>query len=264
MPELAEVETVVRKLKSRIEGKTIQKITISDSKVVPYNFSTYLPLTIKHITRKGKYILFELNKNYILVIHLRMTGHFNYYSSQEKKVQEKYLSAQFFLQDGSQLAFHEIRRFGRILFYTKPEARAVLAKVGPDPLQITSKQFQRILNTSPSAVIKSKLLDQGAISGVGNIYAQEALYHAKIYPLKKVQELSTKQRSDLHQALVKILNLAITQNGTTIQNYSHLDGKGDFQNFLAVYQKEKCPKNHILEKIKISGRTTSYCLKCQR
>ncbi len=269
MPELPEVETIVTQLRSKILGKTIKSAEILDKIVVDNKISGKIPFKINNINRRGKSIIFDIgNSNYILT-HLRMTGHFHYLTAQEKTTEsnyQKYCVAKFYLNDNSLLTHNSIRRFGRMTLMNKTQLTKALSKLGPEPLspKFTAKEFIQLLSKSPNAIIKNKLLDQSVIAGIGNIYAQEALYHAGISPSKKIAAIPELKLKRLHQEIVKILTLAIHHNGTTVENYTNLNGKGGFQDYLAVYQKEYCPKNHLLEKITIATRGTYYCPECQK
>ena len=253
MPELPEVETVVRQLHSKIAGKKVVSVESFDDKVIDPKLVTLPPFTITSVTRRGKLIIIETNKGHLLV-HLRMTGHFN---------GDKYCKGIFHFEDGMRLTHHSIRRFGGITLYSKEELGEKLSVLGSEPLEISSSNFASILSKYPNANIKNKLLDQTCVVGIGNIYAMEALYHAGIDPRCKISEVSTKKLSTLHQETRRILLLSIVNNGATVDNYSNLDGRGDFQNLLAVYGKDTCPKGHSLIKIKQGGRGTWYCGNCQ-
>ena len=273
MPELPEVETIVRQLQSKIGGKTILKAEILDKIVVDPNIMQQIPFKINQISRRGKSIIFDISKengkeNFILT-HLRMTGHFHYLTSKEKTINnnhQKYCVAKFHLSDQSLLTHNSIRRFGRMTLMNKEQLTKALSKLGPEPIDssFNSKQFTNRLKESPRSIIKTKLLDQSCIAGIGNIYAQEALYHAGISPSKKIGEISEIKLKQLHQELVKILTLSIKKNGTTVENYTNLNGKGKFQNYLAIYQKKYCPKKHLLKKITLATRGTYYCPECQK
>jgi formamidopyrimidine-DNA glycosylase len=260
MPELPEVETVVRQLRSKVVNKTITELKILDKKVIDKKLKKILPAKIENIQRRGKAIILNLNKGNLLV-QLRMTGHF--YHVKNEKDAEKYLAGSLKLDDNSYLTYNTIRRFGSVQFLTNKQLQQKLSTLGPEPLEINSKIFSKIFKKYPRANLKNKLLDQSVIAGIGNIYAQEALYHCQINPNKTIHQISNKQLIKLHQEIQRILKLAIKNNGTTVDNYSHLDGKGDFQNFLTVYNQSKCPKKHKIEKINIAGRGTSFCLRCQ-
>ncbi len=267
MPELPEVETVVRQLKKTLCGKTIQKVQIKDQKVVDSTILTILPAHITDITRRGKSIIFSLDQNRYLLAHLRMTGHFHYVPPNKKDTQhQKYLSGTFFLNDHSFFTFNEIRRFGGIKLLTADQLKLFSSNLGREPLDssFTFQEFNFLLEKFPKGVIKTKLLDQSFIAGIGNIYAQEALYRAGIHPRKKISAISKQRCDKLYHSLRNLLQQAIEHNGTTIQNFSHIDGIGQFQDFLSVYQKDHCPRNHLVRKINQAGRGTYYCPRCQR
>ncbi len=262
MPELPEVETVVRQLQKKLVGKTITKLTIKDRKVIDQKIESHLPFTISAIKRCGKSIIFSSKKG-VLLIQLRMTGHFHYPSTKNDTAHQKYLSGIFYLKDDSFFTFNEIRRFGSVRYYTTKDAEKYLLRLGPDPLEMSSSLFCSSLLAYPSSAIKNKLLDQKTISGIGNIYAQEALFLAGINPSTQIVSLSKKKLTSLHTKLQLILRKAIEHNGTSVTNYHHLDGKGNFQNMLSVYKKTLCPKEHEIERKVIGGRGTYYCSVCQ-
>ncbi len=270
MPELPEVETVVRMLRPKVEGKTVIQLTITDPKVVSKKLLGLIPFKIVKILRKGKYIFMTTNTESTILVHLRMTGHFHYLEKgtkdtvDQKHPSHEYRSGLFLFSDGSAMTFNEIRRFGRVEPLTLNEYNSLLARIGPDPMEISGKQFVALLGKYPQANIKTKLLDQAVFGGIGNIYAQESLYHAGILPSRKIGEVSAAKLGQLHTQLARILQLAIEKNGTTVSNYRHLDGKGDFAGYLAVYKKMKCPKGHTLRSGKLGGRGTAYCPTCQR
>jgi len=267
MPELPEVETVVRQLQSKILNKTITSIKSYDSLVVDPKLKTLQNQTITNITRRAKYILVTLNNHNTILIHLRMTGHF-YYITKETQNQpyQKYRAAQFHFTDNSSLTFNAIRRFERLQLLTPTQLNSTLSTLGPEPLDpsFTPAQFHTLLKQSPTSIIKTKLLDQTFIAGIGNIYAQEALYHAKIHPAKKIKDISKSKLTALYHAIQTTLQQSIARGGTTVYNYTHLDGKGDFQDLLAVYQKNLCPKNHPIAHLTQNGRSTYYCPVCQK
>ena len=265
MPELPEVETVVQQLQHSILGKKITSVTIHDAQVADNNLEKAVGSKIVTISRRGKYILLHLDIKSVILAHLRMTGHFQYYPQKTNSL-ENYCTAMITFSDKSVLTHHDLRRFGELSFHSQKDVEKRLSALGPEPLskQFTVQQFQKMLSQFPRSQIKSKLLDQHFIAGIGNIYAQEALYHAGITPVAKIGEISLPRQERLYTQIRRILTLAIEKNGTTVDNYSHLDGKGGFQNFLAVYQKTSCPQNHPLQFLKVGGRGTYYCPKCQR
>lgn len=264
MPELPEVETIVRQLQGKVAGKTIASIVVHDSKVADRNLSRASNLQITSLYRRAKYIVFNLNNKSSLVAHLRMTGYFQF--SDVTSNPGDYCAAQLKFSDGSCLTFHDIRRFAEFSYLSPPELEARFSSLGPEPLdkQFTLQQFRTILAKVPRSVIKSKLLDQSFIAGIGNIYAQEALYHAGILPTTPIKDISRKQQEKLYTEIRRILALAVEKNGTTVNNYAHLDGKGKFQGFLAVYQQTHCPQKHPLQFLRLGGRGTYYCSTCQK
>ncbi len=266
MPELPEVETVVRQLRSKILGKTIINLRIFDEMVVDQRILNILPSSILAVERRGKSIIVTLDSGNNLLIQLRMTGHFYYIedTNSSDNSYQKHLSGIFDLSDNSRLTFNEIRRFGSVRLFNKQQLQKELADLGPEPLEINSKEFVKRIKSYPGANLKMKLLDQSCLAGIGNIYAQEALYHSGINPLRRINAVSEKELLVLYEEMQRILRAAIKNNGTTVENFSHLTGKGNFQNFLAVYGRDFCPKNHKVLKTKIGGRGTSYCPECQK
>jgi len=268
MPELPEVEIITKQLQKILTGRKITRITDSDQKMVDTKIAALTNLTIKNVFRRGKSIIFDLigesKLSYYLLIHLRMTGHFHHITDLNNKAHRKYFVVKFHLDDGSFLTHNSIRRFGSIRLLSLPELQDVLSKLGPEPLEISSKEFLARIRRSSQANIKNKLMEQHFLAGIGNIYAQEALYHAGINPRKKIGETTGRKLERLHQELKRILRLAIKEKGSTVSNYSHLSGEGNFQNLLAVYGRKECPKSHPLRRIKIGGRETSYCPQCQK
>ena len=267
MPELPEVETVVRQLNKKVKFKEIIDLNVLDGKVVDQRIVKILPVKISKVTRRGKSIIFNLDNGQFILAHLRMTGHFHYIEkNQQNHLHENYLVGKLHFKDGSYLTHNSIRKFGSLKLLNQNELNQELSKLGPEPLDesFTAKLFYELVSSFPNANLKNKLLDQSFIAGIGNIYAQEALYHAKINPGSKVHQVSKNKLLKLHQELQNILRLSIKNNGTTVQDYAHIDGKGEFQHLLAVYGKEMCPKNHQLSKINIGGRGTYYCNQCQK
>lgn len=260
MPELPEVETIVQQLKKKVKGKTIEKIDILDSKVASPTIKKAIGCKIDEIYRRGKSIVFVLDKGNLL-FHLRMTGHFHY---NEEKFKQ-FVVAKFHFKDGF-LTHNSIRKFGHIKFMDNKELERELIKLGVEPLskEFSLEKFNEILLKKSKSNIKVMLLDQSLIAGVGNIYAQEALYHAGIDPRRKVSSLSSSEIKKLHHGLIRVLRLAVSKRGTTVENYVHIEGSGGFQSSLAVYGKGKCPKGHSLKKVVIGSRGTSYCGVCQR
>jgi formamidopyrimidine-DNA glycosylase len=254
MPELPEVETVVRQLNLNLTNKTITNIQ-THVKNFTNNIKEHLPLKIQSITRRGKLILINTNKGH-LVTQLRMTGYFSY-------EEDKYKVVTFHFKDNTTINHHSIRKFGSIKYYALEQLETYLKRIGPEPLTTSPEQFTKLIQKYPNANLKNKLLDQSLIAGIGNIYAQEAMYYAKIHPTTQIKDAPKSNLVQLHKHMQSILKKAIKNKGTSIENYTHLDGTGNFQNLLAVYKQKICPKGHIIEKLKIAGRGTYYCKVCQ-
>ncbi len=263
MPELPEVETIVQQLNSLIRGKTIVKVEIYDP-MVDQSIPAILPVKVNNITRRGKSIIIEIidrdDHQQFLLIHLRMTGHFHYNKAADFEV------SRFHFSDKTFLTHNSIRKFGSIKLFNQSQLDSELNKLGLEPLSeaFTLQNFQNILIKKKRSNIKTILLDQSQIAGIGNIYAQEILYHAKINPLRKAGSLTLSETSLLHDKVVKILKQAIINKGSTVDNYFHIEGSGNYQRFHAVYDKDKCPLGHNITKIDLGGRGTSYCHVCQK
>ena len=264
MPELPEVEPIVRQLQKQVAGKTISSVEIRVPKLVHGK----IPLgIIRKVWRRAKAIVMELSGDRFVVIRLGMTGHFHYFKSGKSSSEEdKYLVVKFVFLDGSILTFNDTRKFGSVQVFSEPELNVLLGKIGPEPLSkdFDILAFKALLLKKKKANIKVALLDQHFIAGIGNIYAQEILFRAGIDPQRKISTLSSAEIRKLYAVMRGILQLAIKHHGTTVQDYAHMEGSGGFQRYLSVYEREKCPKGHLLKKIYQGSRGTSYCEKCQK
>ena len=266
MPELPEVETIVKQLNKFVVGKEIKSAVVLESKEADKLIEKVMPSKILKIWRRAKAIIIELEQKKYLLVRLGMTGHFHYAPTGESpEKDEKFAVVKFFLQDGSVLSYTDIRKFGSVRLCNEIQLQHKLVEFGPEPLgnEFTVDLFQRLLLKKKKANLKVLLMDQNFIAGIGNIYAQEALYHAKISPQRKAGTLTEKEIKLLHDAIQKVLRQSIAHNGSTVDNYAHIEGSGAFQNYLAVYGKEKCPLKHPVTKIYQGGRGTYYCPKCQ-
>jgi len=266
MPELPEVETIVRQLRSKVKGKTIVSAEIFDMGVVDPNIKAILPVKILDVLRRGKSIIFYLNDGKFILTHLRMTGHFYYVNILPNEEYRKFMVGKFDFSDGTFLTHNSIRKFGSMRLVDKDRLKQELDKLGVEPLGagFTLNRFNEILGKKARSNIKTVLLDQSQIAGIGNIYAQEALYFAGINPCRKAGEIQFEEVKKLHLEVVRILTAAVKQKGSTVDNYSNIDGAGNYQKYLVVYNKQFCPKKHPLEKINLGGRGTSFCSVCQR
>jgi formamidopyrimidine-DNA glycosylase len=184
----------------------------------------------------------------------------------KKRIYVPHHIALFHFEEGSLLSHNNIRKFGSMKLLNESELKATLSKLGPEPLtsDFTLQKLKELLSKKVKANLKTTLMDQNFIAGIGNIYAQEALYYAGISPLRKCGELSENEVKFLYDKIRYVLQEGIKHRGTSVDNYIHLDGEGDNQKYLAVYGRETCPKKHPLKKIVLGGRGTSYCPLCQK
>ncbi len=275
MPELPEVETVRRSLLPVVLEKAIEKVEIPYPRILQHitvqDFQAQLlGRRFLDLTRRGKYLIFDLEGELELVAHLRMTGRLIYYSD-SAIARAKHTSAIFSFGSLGELRFEDVRKFGTLDLVKKGEYDQIkgLKELGVEPL---SKEFTWQLlaemTKGRSAKIKGLLLDQSKIAGLGNIYVDESLFLAKIHPERTAQSLKQVEIKRLHRAIQEVLAEAIEGQGTTLRDYRTGYGReGSFQNKLQIYGKkgEKCPRCGVdLEHKKVAGRTSHYCPACQR
>jgi formamidopyrimidine-DNA glycosylase len=269
MPELPEVETSVQAIQE-FANQNIESIEIYNPnlrwKVDCNTFKNLSGLKVSKIDRRAKYILFHLNQSQIL-IHLGMTGTLRIVKK-ESNFYKKHDHVEFIFQRGK-LIFNDPRRFGSIHFITEPSKHFLLEKLGPEPLSEEFNGeylFQKIKKSlSP---IKNSLMNQHNVVGIGNIYANEILFDAKIRPTRKSKTITKKEYNKIAASTKKILKVAIKAGGTTLKDFYQPDGnKGYFKIDLAVYDRanEKCKncKKELIKRIIQSQRATFYCRKCQ-
>ena len=262
MPELPEVETVVRTLAPRLTGRRILDARFSSRHVVRQKFPALRKRVrnqrVKSVTRHGKFIVLTLDEG-VLVIHLGMTGKLLLDAEPGP-----YARAIFELDQGL-LVYDDVRHFGRIEWSALLPERA--AALGPDALGISFEDFRKLLKTRRSA-IKPLLLNQRFLRGMGNIYTDEALFEARIHPRAIAARLSNERAGRLHRAMVDILATAIRLKGSSISDYVDADGqRGSFQQQHQVYGRagERCPTcGTPIRRIVVGQRGTHYCPKCQR
>ncbi|MFL6450474.1 MAG: bifunctional DNA-formamidopyrimidine glycosylase/DNA-(apurinic or apyrimidinic site) lyase [Bryobacteraceae bacterium] len=262
MPELPEVETVVRSITRHLVGKRILSASFSSNRVTRGDHVTtsraLAGSTVMDVERLGKQIWICLDRGF-LYVHLGMTGKLLWNGSPGK-----YTRAFLQLTDGH-LLFDDIRTFGRFEFF--PEKETALAPVGPDALTVSFEEFFRRLGERRGR-IKAVLLSQSFLAGVGNIYADEALFSAGIHPRTPVQRVSQSRARRLHSATLEILSTAITHKGSSISDYvDGLGERGSFQQLHKVYGRagEPCPNcGAKIRRIVVGQRGTHYCPRCQR
>ncbi|MFA5070572.1 MAG: bifunctional DNA-formamidopyrimidine glycosylase/DNA-(apurinic or apyrimidinic site) lyase [Patescibacteria group bacterium] len=274
MPELPEVETIKKDLNIILRGKKITAVEILEPKTVGFLGRTFRNKIegkiIKSVGRRAKLLIMELAGGLYLVFHLKITGQL--IISKAAAAPDKFTRVIFNLNNGRKLFFNDLRKFGYIKIFDKSglEEMFKTMKYGPEPLNkdFTFKVFNSRLDKKKNAPIKPLLMDQGFISGIGNIYAAEACYYARIKPTRKVKTLTPKERQLLYSAIKKVLQASIKRRGTSADSYLDAHGQpGDFERFLKVYGRKgkkcfRCPGK--VERIAQGGRGTFYCPKCQK
>jgi formamidopyrimidine-DNA glycosylase len=267
MPELPEVETVLRGLRRKINGMPICHLESLYKGTVIYDKEVnepVFPAVVTKYERRGKYIILHLESSNALIIHLRMTGKLIY--TEEEDSEAKHVRALLTLTGCARVLFNDIRTFGKIIVAPITKISDYLPKLGPEPLSddFTAAYLKTAL-AKKSAPVKNVLLDQSVVAGLGNIYVCEILYRAKINPATAANKLTKAKLEDIIRHTREVLTAAIANNGTSVSDYRQIDDKtGSFQNFLQVYQKETCPKGHAIKRIKQAGRSSFYCPVCQK
>jgi formamidopyrimidine-DNA glycosylase len=273
VPELPEVETIKRGLSRLIVGKKILDVKASSAKQVKPSLAVVKQAVvgskIREVKRRAKLLLIYFTNGKVLVVHLKLTGRL--LVRKKKAPEDSWQRITFFLSDNLELRFADARKFGWIkLVKDKGELEKLLADFGPEPLDdLTLEKFEKILSSSLRP-IKILLMDQKKIAGVGNIYANEALFLAKIHPKRPAKSLTQNEKLLLYKAIKKVLKAGIKYRGASDQYYlDALGHKGAYQKHFLVYGREgkKCPKKDclgIIKKIKLGGRGTYFCLHCQR
>jgi formamidopyrimidine-DNA glycosylase len=271
MPELPEVETVVRDLAPRVISKTIRDFqlckkskTILDKISLAKFQQNVKNKKISSVTRRAKYILINLNEGHIS-IHLRMTGRLMTVAPEKKD--EAYIRAVFSLSDRQKLYFKDVRKFGKISYHKTLDD--LEKKLGVEPLSklFTVEHLSMLLSKS-SKNIKAFLLDQSHICGLGNIYVDEALWESQIMPQRVTKSIKSSEQVLLHKSIKKVLIAGIKNNGITFDSFYFGDDKsGEYEKFLKVFGREgqKCLRcGEVIRKIKYAGRGTHFCIGCQK
>ncbi len=274
LPELPEVETIRRDLEKLIIGKVIKDVKLHYAGFVKYPTPTDFVSRVKDkkvqgIGRRGKYLFIHLSDQYNLIIHLRMTGRIIY--SNTKLLPDKHTHGVFQFKEGSELHFHDVRKFGTMWLVNSEEISFVsgLKMLGPEPLEKGfTLEFLTVICKKSRSKIKSLLLSQKAVAGIGNIYADEALFRAGVDPSREGNTLTDREINNLWESVRFVLEEGIKARGTSISDYVDGSGKqGDFQNFLKVYGRKNEPCyvcGKVVLRKKIAGRSSHFCSECQR
>lgn len=265
MPELPEVRTVAKVLKKELLNKKITNIKIIYPKIIEpdsLDFKLLIGKTLKDISTIGKYLIFRFD-DLFLISHLRMEGKYYIKTILDPIEKHEHIIFEF---DNISVRYHDTRKFGRMIVVKNINDYKSISKLGKEPFEIKKEELKSKLNSN--LPIKELLLDQTIIAGLGNIYDNEVLFASRINPLKKGNEISLDECQRIIDNSVRILNKAIDNGGTTIKSYtSSLGVTGSYQNYLMVHKKDKMPCSicgTIINNIKVGGRSTYYCPKCQR
>lgn len=267
MPELPEVETVRRTLENFIIGKEIERISVYYDKIISGDTKQFVDLlsgqTIRRIDRLGKYLIFILDQD-AFISHLRMEGKYNILKPSDPKNKHEHIT--FHFSDGSELRYHDTRKFGRLELADKERYRQELPlrKLGPEPWNADPQLIYERIHKS-TLPIKSLLLDQSIMTGIGNIYANEICFQMRVHPKTPGKRLSKKRIKELVDVSRDILERAIAQGGTTIHSFDANGIHGLFQVQLKVHTQKTCPVcGQSIVKEMIGGRGTYYCKSCQK
>ncbi len=289
MPELPEVETIVRELKEKVLKRTFLDVWIDAPKLIkkPKRSAQFKKLLIGRkitgISRMGKIIVFHLSGSKIMFVHQKMTGHFllGKWSKNDKEIiskekgflqdsANKYIHIIFYLDGKKELAFSDLRKFARIELLDDKDFEKFKKELnlGPDPLEkgFSLSQFSRII-TGQKGKIKQALMNQEIISGIGNIYSDEILFESKVNPFRSADSLSKQELQKLYLAIKMILKRSIEVGGDSVSDYRRTDGSlGGFDKLSKVYGREgeKCSRcKSAIQRKKIGGRSAHFCPKCQ-
>ena len=289
MPELPEVETICRGLQQLIVGRRILGVKVFNERSFqadPAETETYLiGAKVARVHRRAKVLIIDLSTDYSLVIHLKMTGQLVFRDEEKPDATFRDDSSavtlpgrstrvEFDFNDNTKLFFNDQRKFGwvKLLPTVEVETLDFLRKVGPEPLTGDPKlpaQFLKNIRHHNATTIKAALLNQTVIAGIGNIYADESLWSAKVHPASRVRDLSDAKLKKILQAVIDVMNKSLASGGSTMKDYVRADGtKGSYlEKFAQVFNREGQPCSRCgttIEKIRVAGRGTHICPKCQK
>jgi formamidopyrimidine-DNA glycosylase len=288
MPELPEVETIKKGLIRLIVGKTVKRVDIMSPKSFQGSQtdiqSFLIGQTIIGISRKGKVILIELNSDYVLLAHMKMTGQLVFVSDHRRfggghpshsligELPDNTTRVAIEFTDGSWLYFNDLRKFGWLKLIPNAALSQLeyFQKLGPELLD-PDFDWQRLktrLSRRPKTAVKPALMDQSVVAGIGNIYADESLWGAMVHPARIVSTLSDTNYRELYRSIIEILKLSLAKGGSTDRNYVDAEGnKGSYLDFASVFRRQgqPCPRcGTTIVKIRLAGRGTHYCPTCQK
>ena len=293
MPELPEVETILRGLKPRVLELSIRDVVIGDRRILQIRADrlkrAIRSQTIRGVSRRGKYLVFELDRHH-LIFHFGMTGQLTYRDPEQEDSKgfarhpvtglqsarqhppDRHTHLHILLNEGKALLYRDIRKFGRVFLVAKKNQENSLAvffkDLGLEPFT-AEYSIQAFLEgfRNRKLRLKSLLLDQGFVAGIGNIYADEALFEARLHPARTILSLRRKEKARLFEAIPKVLEQGISFRGTSFRNYVNSDGEpGSYQEALQVYGRhgKACRRcGGVIQRIVISQRGTHFCPSCQ-
>jgi formamidopyrimidine-DNA glycosylase len=277
VPELPEVETIARELRPDVVGRTIKNAWFDWPNQIKHPAPSEFVAAVKgreilSVERRAKWLIFALGPASgrgdpaVLAIQVKMTGQLDVVSP--KAPRDKHVHAVFALDDGRELRLRDTRKFGRLAVYSPADAERVLGTLGPEPLgeELTLPEFRRMLR-SRKARLKTLLMNQEFLAGVGNIYADEALWRARLHPLRSAAGLNAAQARALYIGLRDVLNEAIARRGSSVDSYRAPEGSGNMQHHLNVYGRtgKPCPRcGRPTRRMVIGARSTHFCSWCQR
>ena len=270
MPELPEVETVVRILQPQLAGRIVSGMRCQwarhiDRPQLPEFRHRIIGRKINDVSRRGKFILISLDQGETLIVHLRMSGHLAVVAAALPV--DKHSHTIFELDSEQELRFRDTRKFGRV--YLVQDVQEVVGRLGPEPLDSAfSEVTLAAILSGRKRTLKPFLLDQTMIAGIGNIYADEALFHAGLLPTRRTDSLISSEIAALYTGIQQVLRLGIAREGASIDSYVKPDGeKGDMQNEVKVFRRneEGCYRcGSIIRRIRLGGRSTHFCPGCQQ
>jgi formamidopyrimidine-DNA glycosylase len=279
MPELPEVETIKRGLTTHLIGHTIQDIQILDPRRFTGDKSQLIGRRVERIQRRGKGLVIHFDRGISLAIHVKMTGQLIYRSSKTKHIlvspkvgtlPSSYSRVVFHLDQNAHLYYNDVRRFGWLKVINTSDLLTIpfFAMLGPEPFDDFTREYFSKLVSSEKRVIKTVLLDQSKIAGIGNIYANDSLYLARIDPRRTARTLTTLEIQTLYDAVHEVLKFSIEHGAASDTNYVDALGQdGRYQNHFKVYGRagETCDRcGEIIVRIVVGGRGTFICSKCQK
>ena len=273
MPELPEVETVRAQLAPVLTGRTLRTVAILDERLTrpidPHRVAAQLEgERVAGVERRGKYLVVRFESGLVLLVHLRMTGSF-LVAAPEGLPADPHQHAVVTLDDGTDVAYRDVRRFGTWLLLGPPDVEPYIdERLGPEPLSPAFRASDLAARLSNRrAPVKAALLDQRTVAGLGNIYVDEALWRARIHPRREARTLTAPEVRALHRQIRRTLELGVARQGVTLRDYALPDGAaGSMQAEFKVYgqEGEPCPRcGTPIEKIRAAGRGTWYCPHCQ-